>query len=158
VEKKWYQSKKFFMALITALLVVLNEGLGLNIPADAVMTLATVAAGYIFVEGGLDLHRERSKNKAPVPIQDPMIREAVESLVNRYYDYDAAADYGIEVVAKEITHSVLKDLGDLLDPQLHEKILDDGEIKSEILRQVFKRYNQDTSMKEGADLVLSQRK
>ncbi len=51
------KSRKFWLAVAGALVVVLNDGLGLNIPKDAVIALATVILGYIFGESTVDAVR-----------------------------------------------------------------------------------------------------
>ncbi|CCO08285.1 hypothetical protein [Desulforamulus hydrothermalis] len=49
-----FKSRKFWMAVVTALVVVCNEGLGLNLPEEAIMTVAAVAIGYILGESYVD--------------------------------------------------------------------------------------------------------
>ena len=51
------KSRKFWMAVIAAALIVANEGLGLDIPTDTVMAFAAVVIGYIFGEAYVDSHR-----------------------------------------------------------------------------------------------------
>jgi uncharacterized membrane protein len=48
------KSRKFLMAVVTAGLVVANEGLGLNLPTDAIMTVAGVVIAYIVGEAYVD--------------------------------------------------------------------------------------------------------
>lgn len=57
---KFKMSKKLFMAIITSLVVIANEGFSLGIPEEAVYTLAGVAASYIFGQAAVD--RELVKN------------------------------------------------------------------------------------------------
>lgn len=52
--KNFRISKKLFMALVTAGLVVANEGFGLGLPEEAVYTIAGVAASYIFGQAVVD--------------------------------------------------------------------------------------------------------
>jgi hypothetical protein len=54
LKKKFRFSKKLFMALVTAGVVVANEGLGLGLPEEAIYTLAGVAATYIFGQAVVD--------------------------------------------------------------------------------------------------------
>jgi len=42
------------MAVVAALLVIANEGLGLNLPEEAIMTVAAVVIGYILGESYVD--------------------------------------------------------------------------------------------------------
>jgi len=53
------RSRKFWMAVVSALLLIANEGLGLNIPEDAVLPFVAVVLGYIFGEAYADAHRGR---------------------------------------------------------------------------------------------------
>ena len=48
------KSRKFWMAVVTALLVIANEGLDLNLPSDAIKTVAAVVIGYLIGEGLAD--------------------------------------------------------------------------------------------------------
>jgi len=42
------------MAVAAALLVIANEGLDLNLPEDAIMSVVAVVLGYIFGEAYVD--------------------------------------------------------------------------------------------------------
>lgn len=53
------RSRKFWMAVVSALLVVLNDGLGLGIDAETVLAFAGIVLGYIFGEAYADAHRGR---------------------------------------------------------------------------------------------------
>ena len=48
------KSRKLWMAVVTGALVVLNEGLGLNLPTDAIMTVAGIAITYILGQSVVD--------------------------------------------------------------------------------------------------------
>jgi len=48
------KSRKLWVAIVSALLIVLNQGLGLNIPADSVLSLAGVIMAYIFGQAYVD--------------------------------------------------------------------------------------------------------
>ena len=48
------KSRKFWMALFTGLLIVVNDGLGLNIPSEAVLSLVSVVIAYILGEAYVD--------------------------------------------------------------------------------------------------------
>lgn len=48
------KSRKFWMAVVTALLVIANEGLDLNLPEEAIMSIVAVVLGYIFGEAYVD--------------------------------------------------------------------------------------------------------
>ena len=51
------KSRKFWMAVVTGLLIVLNDGLGLELPTEAIMTVAGVVIAYILGESGVDIAR-----------------------------------------------------------------------------------------------------
>lgn len=48
------KSRKFWMAVVAGLVVVANEGLDLNIPADTVQTVAGVVISYILGQSFVD--------------------------------------------------------------------------------------------------------
>ncbi len=48
------KSRKFWMAVISAALIIMNEGLGWKIPAETVMAFAAVVLGYLFSQGYVD--------------------------------------------------------------------------------------------------------
>lgn len=47
-------SRKFWMAVISAALVVANEGLGLGIDSDTVLAFAGIIMSYIFGQAYVD--------------------------------------------------------------------------------------------------------
>ncbi len=53
-----FKSRKFWMAVVAAILVVLNEGLGWNVPSETVLTFAALILGWIFAEAYVDGHHE----------------------------------------------------------------------------------------------------
>jgi len=54
-----FRSRKFWMAVVAGLLVVCNEGLGLDLPTEAIMTVAAVVIAYILGEAAVDVSRNR---------------------------------------------------------------------------------------------------
>lgn len=54
------KSRKFWMAVVSGLLIIGNEGLGLDLPNEAIMTVAGVAITYILGESYID--GQRAKN------------------------------------------------------------------------------------------------
>jgi len=48
------KSRKFILAVVTALLIIANEGLNLNIPEDAVIKIVQLVIAYIGIEGVAD--------------------------------------------------------------------------------------------------------
>ena len=51
------KSRKFWMAVVTAVLVVLNDGLDLGIDQDTVLTFAGLVATWILGESAIDATR-----------------------------------------------------------------------------------------------------
>ena len=48
------KSRKFVLAVASALLVVLNQGLGLNLPDEAIMKVVGIVCSYIFGQSLVD--------------------------------------------------------------------------------------------------------
>lgn len=158
--KKWYQSKKFWLALAGALIPLLNQYTGLNLPAEQIQMIIGILFAGIVVEGGLDAQRQNSATKlaaAAAPdftaIQLPMIREILDSLVNDEYNYQTARTDGISEHARQIWERVMQNIQVLITPDLYELVKADEQIHAEVMRQIFKKYNQDISMSEGAELA-----
>ncbi len=55
------KSRKFWMAVMTALVLIANDGLGLNLPKDAIMAVAAVVISYVIGEGAVDAARALRK-------------------------------------------------------------------------------------------------
>ncbi|MCF6095049.1 hypothetical protein L1765_13885 [Microaerobacter geothermalis] len=53
MSNKW-KSRKFWMAVVAALITIGNDGLGLNLPSESIMSIAGVAIAYIFGEAYVD--------------------------------------------------------------------------------------------------------
>ena len=49
-----FKSRKFWMAVISAVLVILNEGLGHRINTDTVLAFAGIVMSYIFGQAIVD--------------------------------------------------------------------------------------------------------
>jgi len=47
-------SRKFILTVATALLTVLNDGLGLNLPSESILTITGVVAAYVIGQGYVD--------------------------------------------------------------------------------------------------------
>lgn len=152
-EKKWYQSKKFATVIVTALISFGNETFNWGISEDQTLAGMIFALIYVLIQTGLDWYKLRKKRHEKDPIQSPMIREGVESLVTHYYDFQAADEKGINVHAKEVVSLVLDGLTDLVGSVHYGELDQNKALSEEIIRQVFKMYNQDVKMKEGAELV-----
>lgn len=52
--KSAWKSRKFWLAVVSGSLIVLNEGFSLNIPEEAFMTVAGVVIAYILGESYID--------------------------------------------------------------------------------------------------------
>jgi uncharacterized membrane protein len=48
------KSRKFWTTVVSAGLVVANEGLGLNLPTDAIMTVAGIVIAYLLGQSFVD--------------------------------------------------------------------------------------------------------
>jgi len=48
------KSRKFWMSFVTAVLVIANKGLDLNLPDEAVITVAGVVIAYVLGESYVD--------------------------------------------------------------------------------------------------------
>lgn len=48
------KSRKLAMAVVAALLVIANEGLGLDLPTESVMSVAGIVMAYIFGQSYVD--------------------------------------------------------------------------------------------------------
>ena len=61
--KQKLTSRKFWIAVATAVFIILSEGLGWNIDEDLYWKLVTIALGYIFGEAATDIARAVNKAK-----------------------------------------------------------------------------------------------
>jgi hypothetical protein len=52
--KEKLASRKFVLAVVAALVVILNDGLGWGVDGETVMAFATIVVGYIFGEAAVD--------------------------------------------------------------------------------------------------------
>lgn len=48
------KSSKLWVAVVTAALIIANDGIGLNLPTEEIMTVAGVAIAYILGEAAVD--------------------------------------------------------------------------------------------------------
>lgn len=55
------KSRKFWMAVVSGLLIVANEGLGLGIDENTVLAFAGLVASYIFGQAAVDVMKESKK-------------------------------------------------------------------------------------------------
>lgn len=59
-ESKWV-SRKLVITVIGALIVTLNDAIGLGLDQDTVWQLATVLAGYLVAQGVADSKKKETK-------------------------------------------------------------------------------------------------
>ena len=52
------KSRKLWMAIVSAVLIILNEGLGWNIPSETVMSFTAVVLGYLLGQSYVDGHQD----------------------------------------------------------------------------------------------------
>ena len=60
--KQKLTSRKFWVAVATAILIVLSEGLGFNVDQELYWKIVTLALGYIFGEAVVDVARARKEH------------------------------------------------------------------------------------------------
>ncbi len=59
--KQKLTSRKFWVAVATAIFIVLNEGLGFDIDQELYWKLVALALGYIFGEAAVDIARAKQQ-------------------------------------------------------------------------------------------------
>lgn len=59
------KSRKFWMAVVTGILIVLNDGLNIGIDQETVLAFAAIVVGYIFGESAVDAVRAKKDKKEP---------------------------------------------------------------------------------------------
>lgn len=57
--KQKLTSRKFWVAVASAVFIILSEGLGLNVDSDLYWKLVALALGYIFGEAAVDIARSK---------------------------------------------------------------------------------------------------
>ena len=56
-----FTSKKFIIALLTGILVAVNDALGMPLTPDTITMIAGIAATYILGQGVADVGKEKAK-------------------------------------------------------------------------------------------------
>jgi hypothetical protein len=59
--KQKLTSRKFWVAVATAIFIILSEGLGLNVDSSLYWKIVTLALGYIFGEAAVDVARAKTQ-------------------------------------------------------------------------------------------------
>jgi uncharacterized membrane protein len=57
--KQKISSRKFWVAVAGAVLIIANEGFGLGIPEDAYWQIVALVLGYVFGEAAVDIARAK---------------------------------------------------------------------------------------------------
>lgn len=52
--KEKLKSRKFWVAVFSALIVILNDGLGLNLPGEEIKTVAAIVIAYLLGQSYVD--------------------------------------------------------------------------------------------------------
>jgi len=60
--KQKLTSRKFWIAVATAIFILLSEGLGLSMDSDLYWKIVAIALGYIFGEAAVDIARSGKIN------------------------------------------------------------------------------------------------
>jgi hypothetical protein len=60
------KSRKLWMTIVTALLIVANDGLDLNLPTEAIVTVASVVISYVLGEAYIDGKKVKSVEEYPI--------------------------------------------------------------------------------------------
>lgn len=149
MDLKWYQSKKFIAIIVGILAFVLNDRMGLHIDEMDLAGIVALIIAFVSAQFGLDI---KDRNAVKNAMQDPITRDAIESLVSDFYDFGLAKENGISQHSLQVKEKVMDGLQLILDPKFHK---DTTDISQEVLRIVLKFYKEDQSMTKGADLVRS---
>ena len=63
--KRKLTSRKFWVAVASAVFIILTEGLGWNVDKDLYWKVVALALGYIFGEAAVDIARARTNMSQP---------------------------------------------------------------------------------------------
>lgn len=69
------KSRKFWMAVVSSVVVIANDGLDLGLPADAIYSIAGIVMAYIFGQGYVD-------GQAAAPVLVPLEASTTASTTN----------------------------------------------------------------------------
>jgi len=81
------KSRKFWMAVVSAVLLVLNEGLGLKVPSDTILSFTGVIMAYLFGQSYVDGKQKSTQqvtqhiitNAQPEPLEDDALEGNTDS-------------------------------------------------------------------------------
>ncbi|SHM63800.1 hypothetical protein SAMN05660826_01545 [Caldanaerovirga acetigignens] len=71
-------SRKFWIAVATAVFIVLSEGLDLNVDKDIYWKLVILAISYIFGESAVDIARVKALPKWELPINIKKLQQEIK--------------------------------------------------------------------------------
>jgi len=107
------KSRKFWMVVVSAVLLVLNEGLGLKVPTDTVLSFAGVVMAYLFGQSYVDGKQSSIQqvtqhiitNAQPEPLEDDELEgntdsESIPEDESQQSDNNALAQLEAERLAK----------------------------------------------------------
>lgn len=60
--KQKLMSRKFWVAVATAIFIILSEGLGFDIDKDLYWKIVALALGYVFGEAAVDIARAKTNS------------------------------------------------------------------------------------------------
>ena len=66
------KSRKLWMAVVSGVLVVLNEGLGLGVNTETVIAFTGIVMSYIIGQSHVDAKREPKHAEPIIPIEPPV--------------------------------------------------------------------------------------
>ncbi|MGB9813547.1 MAG: hypothetical protein ACPLVF_07915 [Thermovenabulum sp.] len=64
-------SRKFWVAVATAVFIILSEGLGLNVDKDVYWKIVALAMSYIFGESAVDIARAKATQQEEAKQEPP---------------------------------------------------------------------------------------
>lgn len=64
-----FKSRKFWIAIVTAVLLVVNDQFGIGFDEQTVTSVVTVVVGYILGQGAVDAAKVYSGNKAIAEVE-----------------------------------------------------------------------------------------
>ncbi|MCF6097103.1 hypothetical protein L1766_08925 [Thermovorax subterraneus] len=77
--KEKLMSRKFWIAVATAVFIVLSDGLGLNMDKDIYWKLVILAISYIFGESAVDIARVKALPQWELPTNIKKLQKAIET-------------------------------------------------------------------------------
>ncbi len=95
------KSRKFWMAIVSGLLVVFNKGLGIDLPEEGILGISGIALGYLASQGWVDGQEVKAKS---AEVAETVKADAVK----------AGAEFLSKTDLKQAGHTLLRSLFSLL--------------------------------------------